>query len=333
MSVDSAPVTPSRAILAGMLRAARMLGLCILGTAALLTFPNAIPWMIACWLLWHTGLVIRGRQGWVPLAVCTGVVLVKRVPWTPGLMLLGAVALAAVLTGLFVRRKAGIAWERRWAWIGVVGLWAAWGAAAIDWHRAARCNHPVALKPGQPVACLGDSMTSMGDGRAAYPERLAEMIAVPVVNLGQPGIDTQQAVASFPALVRARPQVVVVELGSHDFLKGRTRAETKAGLEKIVIACQEIGAEVVLMEMPRGYMIDPFAGLERELARQYDLELVPDTAIRRLLLASPTLPPGQWTGGPYLTEDAVHPNDLGNRLLARYVADALERMYGPAIRR
>jgi len=30
---------------------------------------------------------------------------------------------------------------------------------------------------------------------------------------------------------------------------------------------------------------------------------------------------------------AVHPNDLGNRLLARYVADALERMYGPAIRR
>jgi lysophospholipase L1-like esterase len=186
----------------------------------------------------------------------------------------------------------------------------------------------------QPVVCLGDSMTSMGDGRAAYPERLGEIIALPVVNLGRPGIDTRQAADSLPDLVRARPQVVVLELGSHDFLKGRSRAETKAGLEKIIVACQEIGAEVVLMEMPRGYMIDPFAGLERELAREYDLELVPDTAIRRLLLASPALPPGQWIGGPYLTEDdGLHPNDLGNRLLAGYVADALERMYGPAIRR
>jgi acyl-CoA thioesterase I len=100
------------------------------------------------------------------------------------------------------------------------------------------------------------------------------------------------------------------------------------------IACRDAGAEVVLMEMPRGYMIDPFAGLERDLARQYDLELVPDTAIRHLFLVSPALPPGMWLGGPFLTEDdGVHPNDLGNRFLARSVADALARMYGPAVRR
>jgi lysophospholipase L1-like esterase len=53
-----------------------------------------------------------------------------------------------------------------------------------------------------------------------------------------------------------------------------------------------------------------------------------------MLLSSPTLPPGTWTGGPFLTQDdGLHPNERGNRLIAERVAAALERMYGPAIRR
>jgi acyl-CoA thioesterase I len=51
-------------------------------------------------------------------------------------------------------------------------------------------------------------------------------------------------------------------------------------------------------------------------------------------MSSPRMPPGMWTGAPYLTEDdGLHPNDRGNRFLAHCVADALERMYGSAIRR
>jgi lysophospholipase L1-like esterase len=45
-------------------------------------------------------------------------------------------------------------------------------------------------------------------------------------------------------------------------------------------------------------------------------------------------PPGMWTNGPFLTEsDGVHPNERGNELLAQVVAEALERIYGPQIRR
>jgi lysophospholipase L1-like esterase len=41
-----------------------------------------------------------------------------------------------------------------------------------------------------------------------------------------------------------------------------------------------------------------------------------------------------WTNGPFLTEsDGVHPNERGNELLAQVVAEALERIYGPQIRR
>jgi lysophospholipase L1-like esterase len=179
-------------------------------------------------------------------------------------------------------------------------------------------------------------MTSMGPPEGGYPELLAELVAVPVVNLGQPGITTQKALGLLDRVVRADPQVVVLELGGNDFVEfqGKNRQIVAGNLERIIVACRERGAEVILMEVPRGYFSDPYWGLERELARKYRLELVPDTAIRRLLLSSPAMPPGQWSSGPYLTQaDGLHPNARGNRLLAEYVAAALERLYGPAIRR
>ncbi len=61
--------------------------------------------------------------------------------------------------------------------------------------------------------------------------------------------------------------------------------------------------------------------------------MIPDTIIRTLFLHSPAMPPGNWLGEPYLTDDTgIHPNARGNQMLAKCVADTLERMYGPGIR-
>jgi lysophospholipase L1-like esterase len=159
------------------------------------------------------------------------------------------------------------------------------------------------------------------------------MISLPVVDLSCNGITTGEALRSLPALVKANPQVVVIELGGHDFLKGYSRAATKENLEKIVDACQSIGAAVIVMEIPRGFITDPFGGLERGMARQRSLELIPDTAIRRLVLWSPSAPPGMWLKPEsHLSDDGLHPNARGNRMLAEYVADALTRIYGPGVR-
>ena len=127
---------------------------------------------------------------------------------------------------------------------------------------------------------------------------------------------------------------MVIELGAHDYLNSNTRAETKANLKKIIDASRKMGAEVVLMETPRAFMSDPFWGLEREIAREEDVELIPDTALRIIFLHSPILPPGSWRGPPYLTDEGgIHPNAAGNEILADSVTAALERMYGPAILR
>lgn len=158
---------------------------------------------------------------------------------------------------------------------------------------------------------------------------------MPVFNLGQSGITTEGALERLAKLaaVDPPPQVVIIELGGHDFLKGWARATTKANLEQMIEACRSMGAEVVLIEVPRGFMIDPFRGLERQIADEQDLELVADSAIREWVLWSPILPPGMWFPASRLSDDGIHSNPRGSAHLARQVADALERMYGPQIRK
>ncbi len=81
------------------------------------------------------------------------------------------------------------------------------------------------------------------------------------------------------------------------------------------------------------FITDPFAALERQMAREKGLELIPDTAIRRLVLWSPYAPPGMWLRPEsHLSDDGLHPNPRGNRMLAGYVAGALTRIYGPGVR-
>jgi lysophospholipase L1-like esterase len=177
--------------------------------------------------------------------------------------------------------------------------------------------------------CIGDSLTSGLLPDRGYPAQLQELIQLPVINLGQSGITTEGALERLSKVAGVVPpaQVVIIELGGHDFLKGLTRAATKRNLEQLVDACRALGAEVVLIEIPRGFMTDPFWGLERQIAHEKDVELVADSAIRQLVLWSPISPPGMWAPGSHLSDDGIHSNLRGSENFARHVANALERMY------
>lgn len=315
-----------------LLRIARVVAVMAALAASFLTFPAGVPWMVAGWLAVFTWGVVRGRSGVWCLAIPVLVILIKRVDWPPGLWLTLIVLVIVAVAFIISRRRDGkLARRRRFAALGAV--WLAWIVLACDWHRSAHANHVIAPFDARPIVCLGDSLTSLG-AEGGYPEVLAAMVAARVINLGQPGITSTEALKQLPALWAARPQAVVIELGGHDCLKDptlfkrRSRAATKQNLARFITAAHEIGAEVILIEIPRAFISDPFAGLERELAREYDVELVPDTVIREFVLYSPYAPPGIWTGGPYLSDDGLHPNARGNEFMARHVAGALARLFG-----
>jgi acyl-CoA thioesterase I len=289
--------------------------------ASLLVFPSMLPWMILGWLLLFALRRHRGKAAWPPIAFCLGILLIKRVDWSPGLVVL-ALAMMVVWTLDILRAK-----RPSWMRAASVALALAWVLMAWTWTQTGRTGRTPPLAEARPVVCVGDSLLSGG-----FARQLGPRLGVPLIDLAQGGITSAEGLRLLPEGLVLRPQAVVIELGGHDYLRGKSRKETKENLERMIRLSREAGAEVFLFEIPRGFITDPFAGLERELAREHDLEMISDGAIRQLVLFSPFTPLGEWTGRK-LSYDGLHPNDEGNRFLAERVEVALRRVFGDGILR
>jgi len=292
--------------------------------ASLLVFPAWLPWMILGWLGIAAARHVQKKSAWPSLLICLAIILTKRVAWGPELALVLILLAAGAGVEAMARRKPS------WAgWVRPVfgGLLAAWMLLAWHWHRDAHTPRRPDLLPDRPVVCIGDSLLSGG-----FARELQQRLKVPVVDLAQGGITTSDGVKLIPDMTGKQPQAVIIELGGHDSLRGRSRADAKKNLEDIILSARLLGAEVFLFEIPLGFVSDPYSGLDRELARIHGLELLSDGAIRQLVYFSPFTPLGRWTGR-VLSYDGLHPNDAGNRFLADRVQAALVRVYGSSIQR
>ena len=292
---------------------------------SLLTFPSVLPWMVAFWLVVHCYLAFQNRPGWTPLAICLIILILKTVPRTPIILLFGGVLAFAIFCRL---KQDQLPRLLKWRWFSSLIVSVAWMGLLFHWQQIETCNHPNKLDRSRPVVCVGDSLTDGLLPDHGYPAPLRSMIGMPVINLGISGISTSQGLGLMQRALDHNPQVVVIELGGHDFLKGRSRDATKANLIKMIDQCRDAGADVILMEIPRGFMFDPFASLEREIAYEKDVQLVSDTWLRQIVLLSPVAPPGKWYPAMRLSDDGIHSNPKGSHAIAVRVADAIEAMYG-----
>jgi acyl-CoA thioesterase I len=169
------------------------------------------------------------------------------------------------------------------------------------------------------VVFLGDSLTA-GYGLAeeqAFPALLGELLAadghpIEVVNAGVSGDTSAGGLARLGWILRQNPDVVMVELGPNDGLRGQPLAATESNLREIVQRCRAAGARVLLvgMQIPPNYGADyagGFRALYPRLARELSVPLVP------FLLAG--------VGGePALNQaDGLHPNVEGEKIVARNV--------------
>ena len=307
-------------------RVMKTLGIGATIVVSLLSFPSVLPWMIAFWISWHTWLAIRNRPAWLPLVTCLVILIVKLVPRTPAMLALACLLL--VVIGLRLRcrnRKSQLA---KLTLPTSIALWCVWGLMFYQWHLAATCSRTLVVDTVRPVVCIGDSLTEGMLPDHGYPDQLSKMIRPPVVNLGFSGISASQARGQISRVLQHNPQVVVIELGGHDFLKGHGRAATKANLVEMIRRCRDKDAEVILMEIPRGFIFDPYASLEREIAYEHDVQLVADTWLRQIVIMSPIAPPGMWMPRSQLSDDGIHSNGRGSAAIARRVAQALQSLCG-----
>ena len=130
-----------------------------------------------------------------------------------------------------------------------------------------------------------------------------------VVNASVSGETTTGGLARLPlALELHEPRIVILELGANDGLRGLAVAGIHERLAEMIRLCERAGAKVLLLgiRLPPNYgprYGAPFAAEYGELARQFDVPLVP------FLLAGVALDPR------LMQSDGLHPNALGEPIV------------------
>ncbi len=151
-------------------------------------------------------------------------------------------------------------------------------------HAAAGRNHSAS----KTVLVLGDSLSAeYGLTRGAGWVPLLEQrlrsrnITAPIVNASISGETTSGGRARLQALLESHhPDIVIIELGGNDALRGLPISATQANLRAMIDACEKVGARVLLagMQIPPNYgpaYARQFAGIYPALAKQTGSALVP----------------------------------------------------------
>jgi len=192
--------------------------------------------------------------------------------------------------------------------------------AALPAQAAAKSSAPL------KIVAFGDSLTS-GHRLArkdAYPSILQTKLKsaglpVTVVNEGVSGDTTARALRRLDSALEQQPQILILELGVNDGLRGVPVPQVKANLAKIIETAQARDIQVLLCAMEAlplqgwQYTVD-FHRMYDELAAKYNVPLVP--FVMNGVLGNRDL----------ISDDGVHPNAAGARVIAETIWEYVQPM-------
>jgi acyl-CoA thioesterase I len=146
---------------------------------------------------------------------------------------------------------------------------------------------PTATASERVIVAFGDSLTA-GLGVPAdqtYPALLGDRLRregyeYKVVNAGVSGDTTAGGLRRVDWALRLKPEIVILELGVNDALRGQNLASVRANLDRLVARFQDAGARVLVagMRLPPNYgtpYAEEFRRLFGEVARARNAPHIP----------------------------------------------------------
>ncbi len=207
-------------------------------------------------------------------------------------------------------RRVGWAMPALWLLLVAVLLAACGGAGPTDFDPLPR---------SATVLVFGDSVThgtGASDGED-FPTRLQAITGWTVINDGVPGDRADTARGRIEdSLVEHEPDLVILELGGNDFLRGRQPADVKEDLRVLIGYVRDHGAQPLLIGVPEASALGAATGrlsddaIYRELAREEDVPLIEGVLAGVLNDAD-------------LRADRIHPNADGYARMAEEIAEGL----------
>jgi acyl-CoA thioesterase I len=171
------------------------------------------------------------------------------------------------------------------------------------------------------IVAFGDSLTSGVAGRS-YPDDLQDLLdehgyRYRVDNQGVAGDTTTDGLARIDNVISEHPALVLLEFGGNDGLRGTPVDSTKANLDEMIVRLRQANIPLVLLgiTLPPNYgpeYVKPFTAMFPELAKKYNLKLMP------FLLLHIYQTPGM------MQPDGIHPSGEGNKIIARDVFNLIQ---------
>lgn len=120
-------------------------------------------------------------------------------------------------------------------------------------------------------------------------------------------------------LAKTKPNIIIIELGANDGLRGLPVKEMKANLDAIIKQSKKINAKVLLigMKIPPNYgpqYTEAFSQTYQQLSLQHQVALVPFMLDN--IAAKPTL----------IQDDGLHPNALAQSMLLDNIWPTLQQL-------
>jgi len=180
-----------------------------------------------------------------------------------------------------------------------------------------------AAVPEKTLVCFGDSITAgYGlDQSNSYPSALEKLLNgrgyhYRVLNRGVSGDTTKDAVTRVNSVVALHPDVVLVEFGGNDGLRGLPLESTRKNLDSVLATLQAAHIRILLVgiTLPPNYgkdYIDSFAKVYREVAEKHHVPLLP------------MLYEGVYTVPGTIQSDGIHPTAKGSQLIAEHMLPTL----------
>ena len=179
--------------------------------------------------------------------------------------------------------------------------------------------------PDRPVlVCFGDSITAgLGlETGQSFPDALQRDLdkhgyRYKVNNQGTSGATTKDAVASLPSILRLHPDIVIVEFGGNDGLRGLPLDQTRRNLDQVLTTLENAHIKVLLagITLPPNYgddYIHQFELIFRQLTAKHHSAFVP------MIYKDLVHVPGTIQG------DGIHPTAKGSEIIANTLLPTLK---------
>jgi acyl-CoA thioesterase I len=180
-------------------------------------------------------------------------------------------------------------------------------------HRTA----PLPRNDYRQLTVIGDSLSAVrvvARDIEPWPSLLAKRSIVTVVNLAQAGATLGSALQQ-ATLATNTPAVILLEIGGNDLIAQIPRSQFAADLRALLTALHRPQRQLVMLELPLPPFANRYGMIQRALAREFNVALLPRRCFTAVL------------AGKTSTTDGLHLSPIGQQKMADTVWRFIEPLF------